>query len=141
MRKLLILLGFAALSSLALAQPAVGVRALGSNETDIGMARLAAVKNGDTVRGEFEAAVMINGERVHVQGVVVELRIEAGDSVRAHFVARALANGRPVMVRGVVADGGRPENDGMVFSIHTPAGSVFASRTTRQSVTIRRLNS
>jgi hypothetical protein len=141
MRRLLTLLGFAALGVLALAQTVVGVRAMGENETDIGMARLGAVKSGDRVQGEFEANILVNGERVHVRGVVVELRIEAGDSVRAHFAARALANGRPVMVRGTVLDGGRPENDGMGFEISTPSGSVFDSRTTRQSVSIRRLNS
>lgn len=133
------MLGFAALAAFAWAQPAVGVRAFGHNETDIGMARLGAVKHGDVVRGEFEAAVLVNGERFHVRGVVVEMRIDAGESVGAFFVARALANGRPVVVRGHVLDGGDPRDDGFRFSIETPAGVVFQSRTTRQSVTIRRL--
>jgi hypothetical protein len=139
MRKTIALLLALSLAAASLANQAVGVRAVGNNSTDIGGARLSAIKAGDDVRGEFEAVVMIDGNRVHVRGIVVAMRFGPTEGVGAEFSARAMANGRPVMVHGRVEDNGAPENDKFSFRIVTPQGPVFGGTTERQSVHIRRL--
>lgn len=139
MRKLFSLLGFVVLATASMAQ--VGVYARGANETNLVGSELRASKHGNIVRGEFRAAVVINGQEVRVHASVVELDFSPTDGRQASFVARGMAGTRPVIVRGVVQDNGEPVDDRIHFRLVGPNGPFYETRSTRQTVTIRRLQS
>lgn len=139
MRKLLSLLGLVVLAAVSMAN--VGVFAHGMNSTNLQGCELRAAKHGNAVRGEFHAAVTIDGHEVRVRAVVVEMEVGPGDHAQANFVARGRIGDRPVVVRGTVQDNGAPENDTIRFQLFGPNGAFFGASTERQSVVIRRIRS
>ncbi|MGE0001552.1 MAG: hypothetical protein AB7F50_00365 [Fimbriimonadaceae bacterium] len=137
MRKLFSLLGFVVLAAASMAQ--VGVYARGMNSTNLQGCELRAAKHGAAVRGEFHAAVTIDGHELRVRAIVVEMEVGPGDHAQATFVARGMIGDRPVLVRGQVQDNGDPENDTIQFALVGPNGPFYHTRTERQSVVIRRI--
>ena len=138
MKRLTIIMMFAATSVASLAQNAFVLHGQGSG-TGIGEVKIEATRSGENVRGRFSARVRTEDGPLAIRGEVVRLAADPNRARVFHFVAHCTdSTGKRFLVEGSCLDGPNPERDDIVFSIGTGARPVFRGSTDRQIVNVRR---